>query len=88
MDRKTFEDAISTASHEIFGAEGGAIDHGANLEDSGLDSLQMGNFLLAFEEAAGFQLPEQTIDQMWEATTFGEVIRILLAASVDETANK
>ncbi len=86
MDKAAFDTAIAVAARDMFGDRQTAIDYGANLEDSGLDSLQMGNFLLAFEEASGVQIPEETIDRMWEATTFGEVVRILQSVAVGDPA--
>ncbi len=77
LTEKSFEAVLTTALVETFGAEYQNLSYSAQLGDYGLDSLQLGNFILSVEDAAGVKIPDDTIDHLWGATTFGEVVGIL-----------
>lgn len=86
LSAEQFHAAVTFALRDALGADHGLLDYGSSLEDAGFDSLRMSNFVLAFEEAAKFEMPAACIDRLWEATTLGEV-RDVLAEHCAETAN-
>lgn len=84
MTAEEFDICLVAAFREAIGDRPLPADD-TPIGDAGIDSLRLSNFVFAFEERCGSEIPTTAIDALLEAQTMGEVRSLLVAALVERS---
>lgn len=83
LSRSEFDACLSGSLQQALGDHGLHIDYSVDLADAGFDSFMLSNFVLAFEESVGSEIPQECLEAMAEAPTLAAIRDILHREFVD-----
>ncbi len=83
LSRSEFDACLDSSLREALGDHSLHVDYSADLADAGFDSFMLSNFVLAFEERLGSEIPQECLEAMAEAPTLAAIRNILHRRFVD-----